>query len=100
MAGISPIGDVSNQEISEAINSNLYKVSNNFDSIATSEIVIICVPTPLDNDRKPDNSFLVSATSSIASKMQSGTLIINESTVSPGTTRGLIKETLDTSGVP
>ena len=98
--GISTIGDITNKEISKVITSEKYKPRNNFDGITSSEIVIICVPTPLNKERKPDFSFLVSALISIAANMQPGTLIINESTVSPGTTRGLIKETLDKAGIP
>ena len=98
-SGSSPIGDISNENIAEALATNNYSIENNYDAIATSEVVIICVPTPLDSDRKPDNSYLVNAVNSIASNMHPKTLIINESTVAPGTTRGLIKETLDKAGV-
>ena len=97
---ISPVGDVSDERISLAMIKRKYSVSNNFDSVRNSEIIIICVPTPLTSDHKPDNSFLVNALKSIALHFQSNTLIINESTVSPGTTRGLIKENLDKAGVP
>ena len=93
--GISPIGDISNQEISKALQSKKYSVGSTFDVVASSEVVIICVPTPLDNAHNPDFSFLVAAAKSIAENLQAGSLIINESTVSPGTTRGLIKEILD-----
>ena len=93
--GISPIGDITNQEISQALQSKKYSVGSTFDVVASSEVVIICVPTPLDNAHKPDFSFLVAAAKSIAENLQAGSLIINESTVSPGTTRGLIKEILD-----
>ena len=91
----SPTGDISNEEISQALQSKKYSIGSTFDVVASSEVVIICVPTPLDNSHKPDFSFLVAATKSIAGNLQAGSLIINESTVSPGTTRGLIKEILD-----
>ena len=97
--GASPIGDIDDAEIVAVLKSENYFVSNNFDLIQKMEIVIICVPTPLNANRQPDHSFLIGALNSIAENMQPGTLIINESTVSPGTTRGLIKETLDKAGV-
>jgi len=99
-SGSSPIGDISDQQIIGALRSGEYSAESNFEAIAQSDVVVICVPTPLNDERKPDISFLVSALNSIAENMQPGTLIINESTVSPGTTRGLIKETLDKAGVP
>jgi UDP-N-acetyl-D-glucosamine dehydrogenase len=98
--GASPIGDIDDAEIVGVLKSENYFVSNNFDLIQKMEIVIICVPTPLNANRQPDHSFLIGALNSIAENMQPGTLIINESTVSPGTTRGLIKETLDKAGIP
>ena len=97
--GISPIGDLSDQQIADVINSKNYSVSSSFDNVANSQIVIICVPTPLNSEHKPDLSFLVNALTAITRHIQKNTLIINESTVSPGTTRGLIKEILDKSGV-
>ena len=97
--GSSPIIDITDQEVSSIVSSGNYSVTNNFESVLSSGIVIICVPTPLNEEHKPDLAFLVSATNSISKNLQKGTLVINESTVSPGTTRGLIKQTLDKAGV-
>jgi len=99
-AGKSPIVDLTDDQITGAIKAGRYSLSNNFGAVKTSEVVVICVPTPLNSANKPDFSFLISALNSIADHLQPNTLIINESTVSPGTTRGLIKETLDKAGVP
>jgi UDP-N-acetyl-D-glucosamine dehydrogenase len=99
-AGTSPIGDLADAQIAGVLQTRRYNLSHDFEPIKTSEIVVICVPTPLDSTGKPDFSFLISALNSIAENLQPDTLIINESTVSPGTTRGLIKETLDKAGVP
>ena len=97
--GNSSIGDLSDAHIAGALKTGRYSLANDFKSVGISEIVLICVPTPLDNSRKPDLSYLRSALNSIASNLNPHSLIINESTVSPGTTRGLIKETLDKAGV-
>ena len=98
--GNSSIGDLSDAHIAGALKTGHYSLANDFKSVGISEIVLICVPTPLDNSRKPDLSYLMSALNSIASNLNPHSLIINESTVSPGTTRGLIKETLDKAGIP
>jgi UDP-N-acetyl-D-glucosamine dehydrogenase len=99
VAGKSPIIDISDQEITDALSSGKLTISGEFDSVANSEVVVICVPTPLDGENRPDLSFLKAATNSVAKNLQKGALVINESTVSPGTTRGLIKEILDEAGV-
>jgi len=98
--GKSPIVDLSDDQITAAMKAGRYSLSNNFGAVETSDVVVICVPTPLNSEKKPDFSFLISALNSIADHLQPNTLIINESTVSPGTTRGLIKEILDKAGVP
>ena len=98
-SGISTIHDLADSQIKCVLNTGRYELANSFQSVATSEIVILCVPTPLDNMQKPDTSFLVSAVTSVAAHLKIGSLVINESTVSPGTTRGLIKKILDTANV-
>ena len=85
-SGISPVEDISNFEIQSAISGNL-KVGSDFSVIENSSIVIICVPTPLDLNRKPNLSFIESAVKSFANSLSKSTLVILESTVQPGTTR-------------
>jgi len=96
-SGESPIEDLSDEEVHSAITSGKYKVSHTFESMGGSEIIIVCVPTPLDKMHQPDLSFLISAIKAIAEKITDGALVIIESTVSPGTTRGLVAEILNRS---
>ena len=62
-----------------------------------AEIIIIAVPTPLNDQRDPDLKFIESAVEIIAQNMSSPALVINESTSYPGTLRGVIKPLLDKS---
>lgn len=88
--GHSPVGDIADSALAAVIASGNYQASTNFDSVADSEIVVICVPTPLDSQGAPDLSALIGATKSIAERLSSGTLVIVESTIAPGTTREII----------
>ena len=99
-AGKSPIVDFTDDQITSAIKTERYSLANDFGAVETSDVVVICVPTPLDTANKPDFSFLIRALNSIADHMKPNVLIINESTVAPGTTRGLIKKTLDKAEIP
>ena len=85
-SGKSPVEDISDSEIQNAISGKL-KVGSEFSPISDSSIVIICVPTPLDVDRKPDLSLIDAAVKSFAKHLSMSTLVILESTVQPGTTR-------------
>jgi UDP-N-acetyl-D-glucosamine dehydrogenase len=67
--------------------------------LARCDAVLICVPTPLTANREPDLGPLVSATRSLAGVLQSGQLVIIESTTYPGTTRETIAPMLEESGL-
>lgn len=96
-SGKSPIGDLADSSIAGV--GSKYEASSTFEGIDTANVVVICVPTPLDSAHHPDLTFLVSACESIANRMRAGVLVILESTVSPGSTRGIVKSALDKSGV-
>jgi UDP-N-acetyl-D-galactosamine dehydrogenase len=67
------------------IDSGLF-LSSNLDDITDSCFYIITVPTPIDNNRKPDLSSLLSATKMVAKVLEKGDIVIYESTVFPGCT--------------
>ena len=81
--GISPIEDISNDELSNAL--------NNFNSTLDSELlskcqnVVISVPTPL-TDYQPDLSFVINAAKTVGENLVKNQVIILESTTYPGTT--------------
>lgn len=71
-----------------------YQVESNFSDASDSDIVILAVPTPLNEAKLPDLSFLENACNSLKSVLNRRTLIINESTSYPGTVRNTIFEIL------
>jgi UDP-N-acetyl-D-glucosamine dehydrogenase len=84
-AGLSPIGDISDAYV--AAQSLHYSASDQLTDVANADIVIFCLPTPLDESRNPDNSILIQGGRAIAPYIGEQTLVINESTVSPGFNR-------------
>ncbi|MEM0049794.1 MAG: nucleotide sugar dehydrogenase [Candidatus Bathyarchaeia archaeon] len=70
------------------------------EALSNSDIIIIAVNTPIDEKRRPDYSKLESACKDIGLNLRPGNLILLESTVGPGVTENLVKETLErTSGL-
>jgi UDP-N-acetyl-D-glucosamine dehydrogenase len=67
--------------------------------LARCDAVLICVPTPLTANREPDLGPLVSATRALAGVLQSGQLVVIESTTYPGTTRETVAPMLEESGL-
>ena len=88
--GISPLSDISSEAIGKNLDSQNYKPTTDVSVIAESEIILICVPTPITADRTPDLSFLIKAISSVAENLCKGSLIIIESTIEPGTCQNLL----------
>ena len=88
--GISPIHDVSSNEVSELINQKKLITSTDFSHVRDSQIILICVPTPLNSEKLPDLSFIENAIRSVAKNLSKNSLLILESTVAPGTTRNYL----------
>ena len=88
--GKSIIEDLNDDEIQKSIDSGAYIPTLNQEVIAQSEVVLICVPTPLSSKRKPDLTALSSATATVGKNIKKGTLVIVESTIEPGTCRRII----------
>ena len=91
-SGKSPIDDIQDKSILEMINSGTYRVYGDYKCLKDTQIVVICVPTPLGETRKPDISILNSVVRELATELVNGTLIINESTSFPGTVREVIAD--------
>jgi len=85
--GRSPVEDISDETLSNALKSGRYRVSSNFEDISNADVVTICVPTPLDEEKEPDLSALRGATNSVAPFLKNGALLVSESTSYPGTLR-------------
>jgi UDP-N-acetyl-D-glucosamine dehydrogenase len=89
-SGVSHIEDVESTSLSKWINTGRYTATSNPLDFAKSEIAIIAVPTPLDENREPDVSFVLSASKILGEYLLNSALIINESTSYPGTLRKVI----------
>ena len=96
-AGLSPVEDVSNEQLQEAITKGTYQATVDFSAVSKATVITICVPTPLDDKRQPDLTFLRSAATGIAPFISSGTLVISESTSYPGTLRDIIIPIIDSA---
>jgi len=75
------------------------KATTDFNKIKNMDCIIICVPTPLDEHRQPDMTYVESATNKISKNITKGQIIILESTTYPGTTREIVKPLLEKSNL-
>jgi UDP-N-acetyl-D-glucosamine dehydrogenase len=89
-SGLSPIEDVSNKQLQDAIANGSYSATTDFAQVARASVIALCVPTPLNAKREPDVSMLLSAAKQLAPYIANETLIASESTSFPGTLRKLL----------
>ena len=90
-SGISHIEGVDSKELSKRIKSGKYRATIEPKDISDAAVIVIAVPTPLDDKRNPDHSYIESACKLIGENILQSALVINESTSSPGTVRRIIK---------
>lgn len=95
--GISYIDDVSSDFLKNVLSSFDFSVSTNYGEVANADVVIVCVPTPLDHLENPDLSYLFNAIEGIAKYIHKDMLVSLESTIYPGVTREQIAPMLKTS---
>ncbi|CDM92335.1 nucleotide sugar dehydrogenase [Limnospira indica] len=89
------ISDVKDEELKQVVASGKLKAVTNFDQVADSDAVVICVPTPLTKNLTPNLSYIESVTREIANHLRPGQLITLESTTYPGTTDEVMKPILE-----
>jgi UDP-N-acetyl-D-glucosamine dehydrogenase len=86
-AGKSHIEGISNASIAGFVSAGSYIASTDASSLDGCDVIVIAVPTPLDDARNPDLSFVHAASELINQYVKSPALIVNESTSYPGTLR-------------
>ncbi len=96
--GINYIGDIENETFSDLVKKGLLKATSDFKQFALCDVIVICVPTPLDIHLQPDVSFIVDSTKEIAKYMKKPALVILESTTFPGTTEEIVLPILESNG--
>jgi UDP-N-acetyl-D-glucosamine dehydrogenase len=88
--GSSPVEDVTDSQLQEAISKGKYQATSDFSKVAKASVVTICVPTPLNEKREPDLELLLNAATAVAPFVSNETLVVSESTSYPGTLRDVI----------
>lgn len=86
-SGKSHIEGISDSELGNFLSAGTYKACNDSSVLDGCDVIVVAVPTPLDEKRNPDLSFVHAAADLIAQNVKSPALIVNESTSYPGTLR-------------
>jgi UDP-N-acetyl-D-glucosamine dehydrogenase len=97
--GESHIQDVPNEQLASLVSSSRLRAHTGYDSVADADIVIMCVPTPLNKTGDPDISYILAAGNALRDRLKSGALVVLESTTFPGTTEELLAPMLVEAGL-
>ena len=88
--GRSCTPDLKDEDLIALIRDGRYEARADFSAIPQSDVVIICVPTPLRKSKDPDISYVVAAGNEVAAGFHPGQLVVLESTTYPETTEELL----------
>ena len=93
--GQSPLKHIPADAIQDAREKSLLDVTEDFSQVASSDAIVLCVPTPLNKNREPDVGFIETACRAIGPHLREGHLVSLESTTYPGTTREIVQPLLE-----
>ena len=94
-AGRSYIGHIPGERVAELMRDGRFLPTTDFSKIREVDTISICVPTPLDDHREPDLSYIESTGHTIAPYLRKGQLVVLESTTYPGTTKEVLQPVLE-----
>lgn len=97
--GQSYIQDVESETVAELVRSGRLQPTMDYEVLRDTDIVFICVPTPFDEMKAPDLSFIRAASEGIALHLTAGQLIVLQSTTFPGTTEEVVQPILEATGL-
>lgn len=89
------IKDIDDMILKEVIDNKKFRAVSKKCYLVNADIIVVCVPTPLNRKRKPDLSYMCSAAKIIKAVLRQEQLIIIESTTYPGTTEDVFKKILE-----
>ncbi|MHC4772702.1 MAG: nucleotide sugar dehydrogenase, partial [Planctomycetota bacterium] len=98
-AGKSIIKGVPNGVVKKMVVDKKFSATTNMARIKNADAILICVPTPLTENREPDMTYVENSCWTISKYLRKGQLVSLESTTYPGTTRELMLPVLETSGL-
>jgi len=97
--GKTYIKHIPEAEIAQEIQQSHFLPTTDFAELRDMDAIIICVPTPLDDHREPDLSYIRATAESISHHLCRGQLVVLESTSYPGTTEEVVLPILEKSGL-
>lgn len=97
--GKNYIPDITDNDIAQLVGDGKLKCTTDYGDIAKSDVILICVPTPLDKNKQPTTRFIEEAIDASFTYIRGEQLFILESTTYPGTTEEIILPKIESKGL-
>ena len=98
-AGRSYIEHIPGEWIGNCVSQRTFLPTADMSRLVEADILLICVPTPLNRSRDPDLVYVEATAREIAAHLRPGQLVVLESTTYPGTTRDVVLPILEKTGL-
>ena len=98
-AGISKISDVATRKLKPLVRKKIIKATGDTRQLKLCDIILICVPTPIDENKEPDLGPVIESTKAVQKVLRKGQLVILKSTTYPETTEKVILPILCKTGL-
>ena len=90
----SHVGDLTEDDL-RSMRLAGFRATDDVSCTSSSDVVVICVPTPLSDEGNPDLDAVVEASTNIGRNLKRGALVVLESTTYPGTTDQTVRPLLE-----
>ena len=97
--GESYIQDVPSDKVQRLTAEGRLSATSQYDVLAATDVVFVCVPTPFDRMKTPDLRHVQSAAEGLAPYLHPGQLVVLQSTTYPGTTEEFVMPILERGGL-
>ena len=97
--GKSYISHIPDKTIANMLSSRNFEATSDFSELTSADVILICVPTPLNKFREPDLSAVLTTVETVKKYLRHGQLVVLESSTYPGTTDEEIAPILESTGL-
>ena len=97
--GKTYIKHIKAEKIKKSVDSGHFDATTDFSRLPEVDAIIICVPTPLNEHREPDMTYIVQTAETIKKYLRKGQLVTLESTTYPGTTSEILQPMFEDAGL-
>ena len=94
----SYIKHISQEKIKDIMKENCFDATVDLQQISNADVIIICLPTPLNRYKEPDLSYVTNTMDSILPYLKEGQILSLESTTYPGTTEEELQTRIENEG--